>query len=178
MAGDATIVMMESFPPQVSLQGGFGDVVFEATAGTFAGGNTGCAGSRATTSAGQSVTFNPPDSGVYTIRAVYASSHGAVSVATEMSVGSAASGCPEDLVSLPTTTPDMNPARRCLDETAHRTNCRAIAGCRWPCQRQRLALFALRYVYIYARHRTTNGAHLTPRADRFRRHRSFRRCER
>lgn len=96
VAGDGTIVMLESYPPQVMLQGGFGDVLFEATAGTFSG-NTGCGDSRATTSGDRSVTFNPPDSNVYTIRAVYASAHGAVNV-VEMSVGSAASGCPEDLV--------------------------------------------------------------------------------
>ena len=101
VAGDATISMMESFPPQVALQGGFGQVVFEATAGTFGGDNTGCGGSRATAPAGASVVFRPPDNGVYTIRALYASRHGQVSVAAEMVVGgSGGSGCPEDLVSL------------------------------------------------------------------------------
>lgn len=88
--------MMESFPPQVSLEGGFGDVVFEATAGTFDGDQTGCGGSRAVVSAGSTVTFNPPDSGVYTIRAAYASRHGQVSIASEMAVGAATSGCGTD----------------------------------------------------------------------------------
>jgi len=97
VAGSATIGMMESMPPQVSLQGGFGDVVFEATAGTFSGGQTGCGGSRAVVSGGASVTFNPPADGVYTIRAVYASAHGAVSVAAEMAMGAASSGCGSDM---------------------------------------------------------------------------------
>lgn len=97
VAGTATIGMMESFPPQVNLQGGFGDVVFEATAGTFSGGQTGCGGSRAVASAGASVTFNPPDDGVYTIRAAYASAHGAVSIAAEMAVGVSSSGCGSDM---------------------------------------------------------------------------------
>lgn len=97
VAGSATIGMMESMPPQVNLQGGFGDVVFEATAGTFSGGQTGCGGSRAVVSGGASVTFNPPADGVYTIRAVYASAHGTVSVAAEMAMGAASSGCGSDM---------------------------------------------------------------------------------
>lgn len=107
VAGSGTIVMMESSPPQVALQGGFGDVVFETTAGAFEGRSIGCGGSRAVASAGSSVTFQPPVTDqLYTIRALYASAHGQVSVAAEMVVGlPGGSSCPEDLVSACAMTP-------------------------------------------------------------------------
>jgi hypothetical protein len=66
----------------VSLQGGSGDVVFEATAGTFTSGQTGCGGSRAVVTGSASVTFSPPADGAYTITAAYASAEGAVSIVT------------------------------------------------------------------------------------------------
>lgn len=68
----------------VSLQGGSSatEVVFEASAGTWSDGPTGCDGSRAVAYGSESVTFNPPADGVYSIQAVYASAQGAVSVVT------------------------------------------------------------------------------------------------
>jgi hypothetical protein len=97
--------MQETAPPSVILIGGSGyETVYEATAGTFSGGSgrtsgTGCGGSRAYVTDGAStpITFTPPADGVYTIRAVYANAHGAVSVADEMVMGAAAGGCPEDV---------------------------------------------------------------------------------
>jgi hypothetical protein len=83
VAGSATITMTGA---SVSLQGGSGDVVFEATAGTFTAGQTGCGDSRAVVSSTDSVAFSPPADGAYTIRAAYASAHGAVSIASELTV--------------------------------------------------------------------------------------------
>ena len=83
VAGAATITMAGT---SVSLQGGSGEVIFEATAGTFSGDQTGCGDSRVVVSGTASVTFSPPADGAYTIRAAYASGYGAVSIAQELSV--------------------------------------------------------------------------------------------
>jgi hypothetical protein len=84
-------------PPQACIAGiGDASVVFEATAGSFTGSQTGCDDTRAVISGEGCVTFNPPADGVYTIRAAYASRHGAVSIAEEFAAG-AAGGCGSDI---------------------------------------------------------------------------------
>ena len=95
-ASPHAIVMAESFPPQISLPGASGEVLFETDVGSFAAGaQTGCFGTRSWVRAGQSVAFNiPDDASSYTIRAIHADAHGAVSVA-EMVVGG--SSCSEDI---------------------------------------------------------------------------------
>ena len=90
VAGTGSIVMDANM---ISLSGGFGQVVFETTAGTFGGADLGCSATRAWRSAGSSVAFTPPADGVFTIRALYASGYGAVSVAAEYVAGDS---CLED----------------------------------------------------------------------------------
>ena len=101
VAGTGSIVMDANM---ISLSGGFGQVVFETTAGTFGGADLGCSATRAWRSAGSSVAFTPPADGVFTIRALYASGYGAVSVAAEYVAGDS---CLEDR-SVPVTASSMS----------------------------------------------------------------------
>lgn len=100
VASPHEIVMLESFPPQISIPGvTSGQLLFTASAGTFADGpQTGCSGARAWAYAGNTVSFNvPADVESYTIHVAHASGHGEVSIA-EYVVGSpGAGGCAEDL---------------------------------------------------------------------------------